>query len=195
LPGAENTDGEPGEERTLRLEQKLVADGGLVGFPNAGKSSLISAISDAHPRIEAYPFTTLNPIIGTIIFDDFSRLRVADIPGIIEGAHDGVGLGHDFLRHIERCRFLLFVIDMAGVDQREPWDDYEQLRKEISLHREEIATRTFVVVANKMDLPEAQDNLATFKRRTGQDPIPVSAQAGTGLDELKQAILRLSSTS
>jgi len=186
----EHTDGEPGEQAELRLTLKLLADVGLVGFPNAGKSSLLSVLSDAHPKVGAYPFTTLNPVIGTVIFEDYSRLTVADIPGLIEGAHDGVGLGHDFLRHIERAAALVFVIDMGAVDGREPADDYRKLREELRLHREDLDRRPSIVVANKMDLPAARDNLAAFQRETGADPMAVSAIARQGLDALRSALRR-----
>ncbi len=187
----EHTDGDKTEQLTLRLELKLVADMGLVGFPNAGKSSILTGISDAHPKIGAYPFTTLNPIIGTLIFEDYSRITVADIPGLIEGAHDGVGLGHAFLRHIERAYCLVYVIDMAGVDARKPHEDYHSLRRELEMHRADLVTRPAKVVANKMDLPEAEENLATFKAETGTDPIRVSASTGEGLDALKAAMSAL----
>jgi len=186
----EHTDGEAGEQIDLRLTLKLVADAGLVGFPNAGKSSLLRALSDAHPKVGAYPFTTLNPVIGTLIFDDYRRLTVADIPGLIEGAHAGVGLGHDFLRHIERAAGLVFVIDMGAVDGREPADDYRKLREELRLHREDLASRPSIVVANKMDLADAAENLAAFKRDTGTDPLPVSATEKQGLDALRSALRR-----
>jgi len=184
----EHTDGEPATELVLRLELKLVANIGLVGFPNAGKSSLLTALSDAHPKVAAYPFTTLNPIIGTLIFEDYSRLTMADIPGLIEGAHDGVGLGHAFLRHVERAPALIYVLDMAAVDGRTPEDDIAVLRRELSLHREGLADRPSLVVANKMDLPESHDALREFTRQTGEEPIPVSARSGAGIDVLKQAI-------
>lgn len=187
----EHTDGEPGEEKTLRLELKLVADVGLVGFPNAGKSSLLSRISDAHPKVAPYPFTTLHPVIGTLIFDDYSRLTVADIPGLIEGAHEGVGLGHAFLRHIERARFLVFVLDMAGIDGRRPEDDYSNLKRELRLHDATLAERPCLVAANKMDLPEAEKSLVEFKKETGLSPVRVSATTGEGIDGLREAIRRL----
>lgn len=185
----EHTPGTKGEHRKLLLELKTVADVGLVGYPNAGKSSLLGAISPARPKIAPYPFTTLNPIIGTVEYDDFSRLRVADIPGLIDGAHEGVGLGHDFLRHIERTRFLVFVIDMAGVDGRNPVDDYRNLKKEIKLYSQELAARPSLVVANKMDLPEAEENLKAFRRRTKLKPTPLAAATGLGIPEFK-ALLR-----
>ncbi|MBN1675456.1 MAG: GTPase ObgE [Kiritimatiellae bacterium] len=187
----EHTDGEPGRESWLRLELKLMADVGLVGFPNAGKSSLLTAISDAHPKVAAYPFTTLNPIIGTVIFPDYSRVTVADIPGLIEGAHSGVGLGDAFLRHVERAPVLVHVIDMAGVDGRLPRDDYHALRTELTLYREDLVERPTLIVANKMDLPSAAENLREFEGRTGVHPMPVSAAKGWGLDELKDALFRL----
>lgn len=182
------TEGEPGEVKKLGLELKIVADVGMVGYPNAGKSTLLSKLSDAHPKVAAYPFTTLNPIIGTVIYDDYQRLRVADIPGLIEGAHAGVGLGHDFLRHIERTTFLLFVIDMAGVDGRNPGEDYLNLRRELTCYREELGERPFRVVANKMDLPEAQTQLGRFKKDTGQTPIEISAEQNLGVDKVSQAL-------
>ena len=179
------TPGGEAEEITLRMELKIMADIGLVGFPNAGKSSLLSCLSDARPKIGAYPFTTLNPVLGTIVFEDYTRLRLADIPGLIEGAHEGVGLGHAFLRHIERSKFLLYVIDMAGVDAREPVDDYNCLLEELRLHDAELAERPSLVVANKMDLPESADNLKKFIKETGCNPVPISAGFCEGVDELK----------
>lgn len=184
----ECTPGEPNEEKTLRLELKLVADVGLVGYPNAGKSTLISKISNAHPKVAAYPFTTLNPIIGTVQFDDYTSIRVADIPGLIDGAHEGTGLGHDFLRHIERTRFLVFIIDMAGIDGRKPWDDYVNLRKELRLYRMELDSRPYLIVANKMDMPDAWKNYTTFVEHTGERPVSMSALADEGVDVLRRAL-------
>jgi GTP-binding protein len=181
----EQTDGEPGQDVTLRLELKIMADIGLVGFPNAGKSSLLTALSDAHPKVAAYPFTTLNPVLGTVLFEDYTKLRIADIPGIISGAHEGVGLGYDFLRHIERSRFLLLVLDMAGVDTRNPVDDYQSLISELTLYDAELPERPHLVIANKMDLPEAAENMTEFIRQTGISPLPISTLAGTGIAELK----------
>jgi len=184
----EHTPGDPGEEFRLRLELKTIADAGLLGFPNAGKSSLLTKISDARPKIASYPFTTLNPIVGTIRYPDFSQLRVADIPGIIEGAADGIGLGLDFLRHISRSRVLVYVIDMAGTDNRNPWDDYKQLRKEVAQYDETLLERPSVILANKMDEPAAAENLKAFKRKTRTKPIPMSTvdDADTGVDQFKQ---------
>ena len=171
----EHTPGEPGEEFRLRLELKTIADAGLIGFPNAGKSSLLTHISDARPKVASYPFTTLNPIVGTVNYENFSQLRVADIPGIIEGAADGVGLGLDFLRHISRSSVLVYVIDMAGTDNRNPWDDYKQLRKEIKQYDEVLLKRPSIVIANKIDQQAAIENLPAFIKKTRTKPIPMSA--------------------
>lgn len=184
----EHTPGEPGQELEVRLELKIVADLGLVGYPNAGKSSLLAALSDAHPRIAAYPFTTLNPIMGTIIRNEWTRLRMVDIPGLIEDAHKGTGLGHDFLRHIERSPLLVFVIDMAGTDGRSPVDDYRNLKRELKLYRKDLADRPALVVANKMDVPEATEQLKIFKRKTRTRPIPVSALTREGMDRLENEL-------
>ena len=180
--------GEAGEEFNYRLELKVIAEIGLVGFPNAGKSSLLSAISEARPKVGAYPFTTLNPIIGTVVYDDFAQVRVADIPGIIEGAHEGVGLGTDFLRHISRAKALLFVVDCAGVDGRKPADDYRALRNEIRRYDPEMLRRPTLLVANKMDLPGADVNLARLEKSARRAAIAISASEGTGLDELRARI-------
>ena len=187
----EFTPGGEGEDKTLHFELKVVADVGLVGYPNAGKSTLISKLSNAHPKIASYPFTTLNPIIGTVMYDDFTSLRVADIPGLIDGAHEGIGLGHDFLRHIERTRFLIFIIDMAGVDGRNPADDYVNLRKELRLYRHELDSRPYMLVANKMDLPAAWENYKTFVQSTGETPVSISAEANEGVDLIKQQLKML----
>jgi len=190
----EHTDGEPGEEVSLKLELKLVADIGLVGFPNAGKSSLLTQISDAHPRIAAYPFTTLNPIIGTIIFENYTRATVADIPGLIKDAHLGVGLGYSFLRHIERAHYIIYVIDMAGTDGREPHEDYRNLKQELKLYRGDLMRRPSLVVANKMDCPESAEKLAEFIAETGETPLEISAETGDGITELREAIFSMLNT-
>jgi GTPase len=187
----ECTPGAPGETRTLRLQLKIMADCGLVGMPNAGKSSLLTALSDAHPKVASYPFTTLNPIVGTLVFDDYARVTVADIPGLIEGAHDGVGLGDAFLRHVERARALIFVLDMAAVDGRSPADDYRTLRRELDLYMPELNTRPSLLVANKMDLPAAREAITTFREETGADPLPVSAVTGANIDRMRSAIRAL----
>ncbi len=184
----EHTAGEPGEEKKIRLDLKIIADVGLIGYPNAGKSSLLSAISNARPKIASYPFTTLHPVIGTLRRAPHQDLTVVDIPGLVRGAHRGVGLGHAFLRHVERTRFLVLVIDMAGVDSRHPWEDYEVLLDELERHSTELRRRPLLVIANKMDLPTAPENLAEFKRQTDQQPLLISAKKGTGLEALKEAL-------
>ena len=184
----EHTPGGACEERRLRLELKTIADAGLLGFPNAGKSSLLSSLSSATPKIANYPFTTLNPMVGTIVYDDYAKIRMADVPGIIEGAARGVGLGLDFLKHLERSRVLVYVIDLAGTDNREPWTDYKILRKEIDEYSQELAGRPALVVANKLDTEEAKANLSRFVEETGVTPIAISCASGEGLDEFKAAL-------
>ena len=181
----EFTEGTPGEIKTLRLTMKTVAEVGLVGYPNAGKSTLLSQLSAARPKVAAYPFTTLHPQVGTVIFDDLHRTRVADIPGLLKGAHEGVGLGHDFLRHIERTHFLLFVLDMAGTDGRKPADDYLSLREELRLYNPELAARPYAIVANKMDDPASKKNLAAFKRKIKELVLPIAAALGEGVEDVK----------
>ena len=178
-------EGEEGERGQFQLELKSIADAGLVGYPNAGKSTLLSRLSHAHPKIAPYPFTTLEPMIGVIEYPDFKRVTVADIPGLIEGAHEGIGLGHEFLRHVERCRTLLFVIDMAGSEGRDPRDDFAQLRTEISLYQKELGERPYQIIANKMDLPEAAENLKKFERRVRRKAIPVAGDREDGIEQLK----------
>lgn len=186
----ESTPGTPGEEVIVRLILKSISDIGLVGYPNAGKSTLLRGLSHARPKVAPYPFTTINPIMGTLSFGDFESLRIADIPGLIDGAHKGVGLGYDFLRHIERTRFLLFVIDMAGSDCRDPAGDYLHLREELGLYRTDLPARDHLIVANKMDLPESRENLREFKELTGEDPLQISAKHGDGIDQLKKLLHR-----
>ena len=181
----EHTPGGEPEERRLRLELKTIADAGLLGFPNAGKSSILSALSSAEPKIASYPFTTLNPIVGTIVYDDYAKIRMADVPGIIEGAAKGVGLGLEFLKHLERSSVLVYMIDMAGTDNRKPWEDYKVLRKEIEEYSAELASRPFLVVSNKMDQELAIENYSEFVKETGIEPIQVSCATRQGLDEFK----------
>ncbi|MEQ8235330.1 MAG: GTPase ObgE [Syntrophomonadaceae bacterium] len=179
---AEN--GEPGEEKWIRLELKLLADVGLVGFPNAGKSTLISRVSAARPKIADYPFTTLVPQLGVVLTRDKNSYVIADIPGLIEGAHAGAGLGHDFLRHIERNRVLLFILDAAQIDGRSVLEDYRVLRAELEAYRPELVNRPYLIVANKMDLPEAQDNFSRLQELYGDKVIGISAVTGQGISEL-----------
>jgi len=188
----EHSDGEAGEEKSIRLDLKLIASVGLVGFPNAGKSSLLGAISNAHPRVAPYAFTTLNPIIGTVIMDEFAPgFTVADIPGLIKDAHKGVGLGDRFLRHVERSACIAFVLDMAGTEGRDPVDDYNVLCEELQGYRADLLDRKSVVVANKMDLPEAKENLLNFRKKTGLKPIPISTVTGQGVETLKKRFHRI----
>jgi GTP-binding protein len=186
--------GQPGERGTYQLILKSIADAGLVGFPNAGKSSLITQLTKARPRIAAYPFTTLQPQIGVIEYTEDSssqhRLQIADIPGLIGGASENRGLGHRFLRHIERCRLLLLLLDMAGSDGRDPRDDYATLRRELALYDPALLKKPRLVVANKMDLAGAAANLAKFRRRHRLKIIGVSCVTGMGLPELKNELLR-----
>ena len=177
-------EGFAGTQGQFFLELKSIADVGLVGFPNAGKSSLLAALSSARPKIAPYPFTTLKPMIGVIDTPAQRRFTIADIPGLIEGAHAGVGLGHDFLRHIERCRILAIVLDMAGTDGRDPADDFRQLRKEISLYDEDLARRPYLIIANKMDAPGAADALLQCRDDWRVPVVPVSTTEKTGLEQL-----------
>jgi GTP-binding protein len=176
--------GEPGEERWIRLELKLLADVGLVGFPNAGKSTLISVISAAKPKIADYPFTTLVPNLGVVQTRGHDSFVVADIPGLIEGAHQGMGLGHEFLRHVERTRVLLFVLDTAQTEGRDCLEDYEVLRRELQAFNPDLAHRPFLIVANKMDLPDAETNLLRLQEQFGDQIIPISAATGQGIENL-----------
>lgn len=178
--------GEPGEERTLRLELKLLADVGIIGYPNVGKSTLISRISAARPKIADYPFTTLVPNLGTVRVDNFSFV-VADLPGLIEGAHKGVGLGHQFLRHAERTSLLLHMVDIAAVEGRDPLRDFETINEELRLYNPELAKKPQIVVANKIDLPNAHENLQRclpYWRQRGYEVFAISALTGEGIEPL-----------
>lgn len=178
--------GEPGEEYELDLELKLIADVGLVGLPNAGKSTLLSIISAAKPKIADYPFTTLVPNLGVVSIDD-SSFVAADIPGLIEGAHQGAGLGQEFLRHIERTRLLLHVVDLGGWEEQDPLIAFEQINKELSSYRVDLSERPQIVVANKMDIPEAQERWENFNQvlqERGYEVYPISAATGSGIPEL-----------
>lgn len=185
-------EGRPGGERWLHLELKLIADVGLVGLPNAGKSTLLSHMSSAHPKIADYPFTTLQPQLGIVEGGDLARFVLADIPGLIEGAHQGVGLGDEFLKHIERTRLILHVVDAAPPEgSPAPDEAYRVLRKELAAYSPELAARPEIVVANKMDLTGAEDGLKLLDPLVvDRDLCAVSAAAGTGLDDLKRCILK-----
>jgi GTP-binding protein len=162
---------------------------GLVGYPNAGKSTLLTAISHARPKIAPYPFTTLHPQIGIVEYQDFHRLTVCDVPGLIEGAHRNVGLGHEFLRHIERCIVLVLLLDMAGTDGRAPWDDYKNLLNELELYDPTLVKKPRLIVANKMDELSAETNLKSFKRRVRKTPVlPIAAGFDQGIAEFKDLI-------
>jgi GTP-binding protein len=185
----EYSDGGEGESDHFLLELRSIADAALVGYPNAGKSTLIQRISAARSKIAPYPFTTLHPVIGVVELGNYRRATIADIPGLMEGAHRNLGLGHDFLRHITRCRLLLFVLDMAGSEGRSPIADLESLRREIDLYDPHLSLRPWIVVANKMDLPQAEKNLRDFERRFPQRIVlPISAKEGGGINELKRLL-------
>ena len=181
--------GEAGDEGEYLFELRTVADVGLVGYPNAGKSTLLTAVSKAHPKVAPYPFTTLHPQIGVMEFPDFRRLVVCDVPGLIEGAHENVGLGHAFLRHIQRCKVLVILLDMAGTDAREPWDDYTQLLQELELYNPEMLAKTRLVVANKMDEAAAEKNLKAFKKKFKKlDVLPISAAFDEGMEKFREEV-------
>ncbi|MEM9227584.1 MAG: Obg family GTPase CgtA, partial [Verrucomicrobiota bacterium] len=184
------TPGKPGGEGTYRLVLKTIADVGLVGFPNAGKSSLIGLLTEAAPKTANYPFTTLQPTVGVVNYSEtYERLTLADIPGLIEGAHENRGLGHRFLRHIERCRLLLVLIDMAGTDARDPCEDYRQLMEELRLYDESLMEKPRLIVANKMDEDAARENIGPFRAAVQYPVHELSCLSEEGLPELK-AMLR-----
>ncbi|PAW84663.1 MAG: hypothetical protein B9S29_03375 [Opitutia bacterium Tous-C2FEB] len=183
------TPGYPGESGTYRLVLKTIADIGLVGYPNAGKSTLTNAFTAARPKMAPYPFTTLHVNVGVIEYPEtFGRIFMADIPGLIEGAHENRGLGHQFLRHIERCTLLVFILDMAGSENRKPWDDFRILERELALYSPILAAKPRLVVANKMDLPEAAANLAKFRDKVPVLVAPISCYSREGFDELKATL-------
>ena len=183
-------DGQDGEERRLRLELKLIADVGLVGLPNAGKSTLLSRVSAARPKIAPYPFTTKEPQLGIVSGGEYRSLVMADLPGLIEGAHKGVGLGDEFLRHIERTRIIVHMIDIAPLGGPKPSDAYRILRNELREYSEELARKPEIVVANKMDLTGARKNLNALRKEIGMDVIAISAVSGQGLPILLKAMFR-----
>lgn len=176
--------GEPGEKKKIRCELRVLADCGLVGFPSVGKSTLISAVSAARPKIAAYHFTTLVPNLGMVRVPDGRDFVMADLPGIIEGAHQGAGLGLQFLRHIERCRVIVHIIDMAATDGRDPYEDYCIINNELKEYKMNLSKRPMIIVANKMDQPEAEENLAKFKEKVSEEVICISAFTKDNLNEL-----------
>jgi GTP-binding protein len=181
--------GEPGDEGDFLLELRIVAEVGLVGYPNAGKSTLLTAISRARPKVAPYPFTTLHPQIGIVEYADWKRLTVCDVPGLIEGAHKNVGLGHKFLRHIQRCKILVLLLDMAGTDNRKPWDDYKQLLSELELYDPALLEKPRLVVANKMDEAVAEENLKQFKKKIKKvSLLPISAAFDQGMEKFRETI-------
>lgn len=187
----EYTDGEEGESGNFLLELRTIADAGLVGYPNAGKSTLLRKISAARPKVAPYPFTTLHPIIGVVDLSEYKRATLADIPGLIEGAHKGVGLGHEFLRHITRCKIFLFVVDAAGSEGRNPIEDLQQLRKELDLYDSLLSKRPWFIVANKMDLAGAEENLKAMRKKFPKiDIVPISAAKGEGIEDLRKKLAR-----
>jgi len=185
------SEGEEGEQGHFLLELRTMADAALVGYPNAGKSTLLRRISAAQPKVAAYPFTTLHPIIGVVEFPGYRRATIADIPGLIEGAHRGLGLGHEFLRHITRCRILLFVVDVAGSEGRNPTEDLQNLRREIDLYDPILSKRPWYVIGNKTDLAEARENLEALQNRFSAVEIAaLSAQTGEGLEDVRVKLER-----
>ena len=180
-----------GQRRSVKLDLKLIADVGFVGFPNAGKSTLLKAISRASPKIASYPFTTLNPHLGMVFYSDLSQLAVADLPGLIPGAHKNHGLGHDFLRHVQRCSVLVYVLDMA-VD--EPWVQLEQLQYELEMYQSGLSSRPAAVLANKMDLDDSEeklDSLASKLKSADLELIPISGRTGINLTNMLLSIKQL----
>jgi len=184
-------DGEAGEERVIRLELKLMADVGLLGFPSVGKSSLITRVSSARPKIADYPFTTLKPHLGVVEYKNYRTFVMADIPGIIEGAHDGAGLGHRFLRHVERTRILLHLLDPCRTHDSDPLRDYETLNRELALFNPDLAEKPQIIVINKMDLPDVQallPEIVPYFDKLGLKVFPISAATGEGIPALLDEI-------
>lgn len=183
--------GEPGEERWLRLELKVLADVGLLGYPSVGKSSILRKVSAAQPEVAAYHFTTLNPILGVVNLPDHRSFVMADIPGLIDGASEGVGLGHDFLCHIERTKILIHVVDVSGIEGRDPIEDYEKINAELAKYSEKLARKRQVVAANKIDLLGDSDNLERlmdYMTAHGVEVYPICAMTGEGMDKLLERV-------
>ncbi len=190
-------DGKPGQERNLRMELKLIADVGLVGMPNAGKSTLISRCSAARPKIADYPFTTLEPVLGIVELSDYRRFVMADIPGLIEGAHQGAGLGHEFLRHIERTRIIVHILDISPTDGADPVENYAKIRGELDFHSHVLTAKPELVVLNKVDLdPDGTVAGVTAERLKKKyqlpfSPMTISAVTGAGITELKEVLWKM----
>lgn len=182
--------GQPAQQRKLNLQLKLIADAGLLGLPNAGKSTLISRLSAARPKIADYPFTTLTPCLGTVELSGFRRFLLADIPGLIEGAHAGAGLGDAFLRHVERTKLLVHIVDICPPDGN-PAEDYRTIQNELRQYSDTLAEKPCIVVANKMDLTGSDKLLLEFQREIGKDVIPISAATGKGINELAEQIWKM----
>ena len=181
-------EGKPGQQRRLQLELKLIADIGFVGLPNAGKSTLLSRISAARPKVASYPFTTIDPYLGIVELTDYRRFVVADIPGLIEGSHRGLGLGHDFLRHIERTRIILHLVDIAALDGADPLANYHTIRNELTRYSPLLAGKPEIIVASKMDLDPDQQKLCEFQQRLAQPVQAISAVTGAGLASLAEIL-------
>jgi GTP-binding protein len=180
--------GKKAQERNIRLELKLIADVGLVGMPNAGKSTLISRCSAARPKIAAYPFTTVEPVLGIVELSDFRRFVMADIPGLIEGAHAGAGLGHDFLKHIERTKILVHIIDIMPTDGSEPAENYKAIRRELEQYSKALAQKQEIIVANKIDLDPEGKIVEELRKKLSQPIYPISAVTGSGIKELSELL-------
>jgi len=182
------TPGQEGQQRKLRLELKLIADAGIVGMPNAGKSTLISRCSDARPKIADYPFTTLEPVLGIVELSDYRRFVLADIPGLIEGAHKGAGLGFEFLRHIERTTIIAHILDIMPVDGSEPADNYKVIRRELKAYSKALARKKEVIIANKIDLDPDGKIIEKLKKKMKKKIYPISAVTGEGIKELTEIL-------
>ena len=181
--------GEPGEERNLRVELKSLADVGFVGLPSVGKSTLLSKISAAKPKIGAYHFTTINPNLGVVKTIDGRSFVAADLPGLIEGAADGLGLGDKFLKHIERTKIIAHIIDMSGIEGRNPYDDYVTIREELKKYSDKLANKEEIIVANKMDMPSSKESLEEFKKKVDKEVFEISAINNEGIDKLLVALM------